>query len=90
MKCLKHLLRITKLDKEKYQCIGEKTGAENIAKEIKQYQEKWLQQVQRMDTNRLPKQVLQYKPKRRRHIGRPKKRWRNQFHFEDKRNRNPT
>ena len=30
---------------------------------IKQYQEKWLQHVQRMDTNRLPKQALQYKPK---------------------------
>jgi len=43
--------------------LGEKTGAHNIAKEIKQYQEKWLQHVQRMDTNRLPKQALQYKPK---------------------------
>ena len=37
---LRHLLGITKLDKEKNQCIGEKTGAENIVKEIKQYQEK--------------------------------------------------
>jgi len=27
MKFLRHLLGITKLDKEKYQCIGEKTGA---------------------------------------------------------------
>ena len=34
----------------------EKTGAQNIEKEIKQYQEKWLQHVQRMDINRLPKQ----------------------------------
>ena len=34
-----------------------------LVKEIKQYQEKWLQHVQRMDTNRLPKQALQYKPK---------------------------
>jgi hypothetical protein len=30
---------ITKLDK-KNQCISEKTGAENIVKEIKQFQEK--------------------------------------------------
>ena len=36
-----------------------------------------------MDTNRIPKQALQYKPKRRRNIGRPRKRWRDQFHFED-------
>jgi len=30
------------------------------------------------------------KPKGRRHIGRPRKRWRDQFHFEDTRNRNQT
>ena len=47
--------RITKVDKEKNQCIGQKTGAQNIVKEIKQYREKWLQHVQRMDTNRLQK-----------------------------------
>ena len=38
MKILRHLLGITKLDKEKNQCIGEKMGAQNVAKEIKQYQ----------------------------------------------------
>ena len=63
MKFLRHLLGITKLDKEKNQYIREKTGAENTVKEIKQYQEKWLQHIQRMDTNRIPKQALQYKPK---------------------------
>ena len=60
MKFLRHLLGITELDKEKNQCIREKTGAQNIVKEIKQHQKKWLQHVQRMDTNRLPKQALQY------------------------------
>jgi hypothetical protein len=29
------------------------------------------------------KQALQYKPKGRRNIGRPRKRWTDQFHFED-------
>jgi hypothetical protein len=52
----------------------QKTGAKNTVKEIKQYQKKWLQHVQRMDTNRLPKQALQYKPKGRRNIGRQRKR----------------
>jgi len=80
---LRHLLGITKLDKEKNQCIGEKTGAQNIVKEIKQYQKKWLQHVQRMDRNRLPRQALKYRPEVRRNIGRPKKRWRDQLHFED-------
>ena len=36
-----------------------------------------------MDTNKIPKQALQYKPKGRRNIGRPRKRWRDQLHFED-------
>jgi hypothetical protein len=54
-----------------------------VVKEIKQYQEKWLQHVQKMDTNRIPKKALQYNPKGRRNIGRPTKRWRDQFHFED-------
>jgi hypothetical protein len=59
-------------------------GAQNIVKEIKHYQEKWLQHVQRMDTNRIPKQALQYKPKGRRNRGRPRKRWRDNFIFRIK------
>ena len=50
-KLLRHLLGITKLDKEKNQSIKQKTGAQNIVKEIKQYQKKWLQHVQRLDTD---------------------------------------
>jgi len=83
MKFLRLLLGITKLGKGKNECIREKTGAQNIVKEIKQYQEKWLQHVQRMDINILPKQALQYKPKGRRNVGRPRKRWRDQLHLED-------
>jgi hypothetical protein len=83
MKFFRHLLGITKLDKEKIQCIREKTGTQNIVKEIKQYQKMWLQHVQRMDRNRLPRQALKYRPEGRRNIGRPKKRWRDQLHFED-------
>jgi len=51
MKFLRHLLGITKLDKEKNQCIRQKTKAQNIVKEIKRYQKKWLQHLQRMDTD---------------------------------------
>jgi hypothetical protein len=54
---------ITKLYKVKNQSIRrKKTGAQNIVKEIKQYQQKRLQHVQRMDTNRLPEQALHYRP----------------------------
>jgi len=83
MKFLRHLLGITKLHKELNQCIRQKSGTQNIVKEIKQYQEKWLQHVQRLDTNRQSKQALQHKPKGRRNIGCPRKRWRDQLHLED-------
>jgi len=63
LKFLRHLLGVTKLDKEKNESIREKTGAQNIVKEIKQYQKKWLQHLQRMDTNRIPKLALQCRPK---------------------------
>jgi hypothetical protein len=72
-----------KKHKEKNQCIRAKTGAQNIVKEIKQYQKQWLQHVQRMDTDIIPKQALQYRPKGRRNIGRPMKSWRDQLHLED-------
>jgi len=65
------------------QNIRQKTGAQNIVKEIKHFQEKWLQHVQRMDTNRLTKQALHYKPKGRRNIERSRNGWRDQLHLED-------
>ena len=80
---MRHLLGITKLDKEKNQCIREKKGVQNVVKEIKQYQKKWLQHEQRIDTNSIPRQALRYRPERRRNVGRPKKRWGDQLHFED-------
>jgi hypothetical protein len=77
------LLGIKKLDKEKNQSIRKKTGAQNIVKEIKKYQQKWLQHVQRMDKNSLPRQALHYRPNGQRNIGRPRKRWTDQIHLED-------
>jgi hypothetical protein len=63
-------------------------GVQNTVKEIKQYQQKWLQHVQRMDTNRIPKQALQYRPKAQRNIGQLRKRWGDQLHLEDQRTGN--
>jgi hypothetical protein len=72
-----------KIDKEKNQGIRGKNWGTEHSKGKKQYQKKWLQHVQRMDTNRIPKQALQYRPIGRRNIGRPRKRWRDQLHLED-------
>jgi hypothetical protein len=35
------------------------------------------------NTNRIPKQALQYRPKGHRNIGRRRKRWRDELHLED-------
>jgi len=50
--------------------MWEKSGSTEYSKGNKTVQEKWPQHVQRMDTNRIPKQALQYQPKRRRDTGR--------------------
>ena len=50
---------------------GNKTVPENVATTCTE------------DGHRLTKQELQQKPKGRRNIGRPRKRWRDQIHFED-------
>ena len=67
-----------------------KSSSCNIRKQVqkteiyeKQYQKKWLRHVQRMETNKIPKQALQCKPKGRRNIGQPRKRRRDQLHLED-------
>jgi hypothetical protein len=71
------------LDKEKNQCIRGKNGNTEHTKGNKTVPEKWLQHVQRMDTNRIPRQALRYRPEGRKNVGRPKKRWKDQLHFED-------
>jgi hypothetical protein len=82
MKISIHLLGITKLDRERNQSVRERPGVQNIVLEIKQYQREWLQHVERMGTDRIPKQALKCRPKGKRSIGRPKKRWKDQLHLE--------
>jgi hypothetical protein len=82
MKFIRHLLGITKLDRERTQSVREKLGVQNIVLEIKQYQREWLQHVERMDTDRIPKQAVRYRPRGKRSTGRPRKRWKDQLHLE--------
>ena len=82
MKFLRHLLGITKLDKDKYQCIRGKNWSTEHSKGNKTVPGK-VATTCTEDGHRLPKQALQYKPKGRRNIGRPRKRWRDQLHLED-------
>jgi hypothetical protein len=82
VKFLRHLLGITKLDRERNQSVREKLGVQSIVLEIQQYQREWLQHVERMDIDRIPKQALKYRPEGKRSIGRPRERWNDQLHLE--------
>jgi hypothetical protein len=76
------MLGITKLDRERNQSVREKLGVQKIVLETKQYQREWIQHVERMGTDRIPKQALKYRPKGKGSIGRPRKRWKHQLHLE--------
>lgn len=51
-KSLTDLLGINKLDRERNQSVKEKSGVQNTVLEIQQYQRKWLQHLERMDTDK--------------------------------------
>jgi len=72
---LRQLLGIPKLDQVRSLSVQDELCAQNIVREIEQYEQKWRQHLDRTDTNRTAKQALQYKPKGRRNIRRPKNRW---------------
>jgi len=83
MKFLRLLLGITKLDTEKNQCIRQKSGSTEHSKGNKTVTEKVATTCTEDGHKQTTKQTLQYKPKGRRNIGRPRKRWRDQLHLED-------
>jgi hypothetical protein len=82
MKFLRRILGIAKLDRKRNQSVREKLGVQNIVLEIKQYQREWLQHIEGMDRDRIPKQALKYRAKGKRNVGCPRKRWKDQFHLE--------
>ena len=52
---------------------------EEIIDDIQNYQQKWNQNVLRMPENRLPRKALQYRPQGKGDLGRPYRRWIDQF-----------
>jgi hypothetical protein len=51
--------------------LGKSLGLQNIVLEIQQYQGKWLQHCDRMDTNSIPKPALKNKQKMEKKHGTP-------------------
>ena len=74
--------RIITLGQKRSSDIREQLGIFNINHKLTQYKINWMEHIQRMDDNRLPKKKLNCKPEGRRNIGRPQPRWEDDFREE--------
>jgi hypothetical protein len=57
--------------------LGQVINGADIVRFIKAQRVKWLGHIQRMDTSRTAKRILEWKPRGRRSLGRPRLRWLN-------------
>ena len=79
MRFLRSLSGVTLRDRIKNEKIRKKWKVEEIIDDIQNYQQKWNQHVLRMPENRSPRKSLQYQPQGKRDLGRPYRRWKDQF-----------
>jgi hypothetical protein len=75
MKFLRSVKGCARMDHIRNEEIGTELEMYAIQDKITEYRIRWSAHLQRMDNSRLPKQALVYKPRGRRHVGRPRKRW---------------
>jgi hypothetical protein len=83
MTFLRSLLGLTRLDHQRNTTIRGELKVEHLVDEIHSYQSNWLQHIKRTEHSRIPMMALEYQPKRKRDIGRPERRWRDQKHLQD-------
>ena len=65
----------TRLDKIRSEVIRMELEISGIQDVRAKYNQNWINNLERMENTRLPKHALNYKPRGRRHRGRPRKRW---------------
>jgi hypothetical protein len=65
----------TRLDKIRNEDIRKELGVFSVNDRIRRYRQDWLEHVERMEEGRVLKQALWYRPKGRRDLGRPRRRW---------------
>jgi hypothetical protein len=75
MRSLRSVKGYTRLDKIKSEIIRKELEISGIQDVRGKYKQNWINHLERMENNRLPKQALNYKPKGRRDSGRPRNRW---------------
>ena len=82
MRFLRPIAVYTLWDKKRNSDIREHLGIFNVNDKLTQYEIKWREHMQRMDDNRLPEKILNYKPEGRRNIRGPQTRWGDDFQEE--------
>jgi hypothetical protein len=78
MRFLRTLPGNTRRNKQRNVDIKKKLNQENRGDEIRNYQQNWLQRINRMENNRLRKLALRYEPQGKRDIDQPRRRWKEQ------------
>jgi hypothetical protein len=75
MKFLRRTAEYTQLDKNRNIEIPREFKINSVLQHRDQYRNNWKQHVQRMDRSRVRRQMMTYRPKGKRSLGRPLKRW---------------
>ena len=78
-KWLKRILRISYIEHITNEEIRKRTQQQLVSEVIKKRRMKWAGYVLRMDENRNPKKIFNYKPEGKRTVGRPKRRQKDCF-----------
>lgn len=79
MKLLRPLAGYTLLDHKPNKYIRQELGISNIIDVTHTYINRWHEHVERMSSDRVPRKLHNYRPVGRRDVGRPRRRWRDQF-----------
>ena len=75
MRLLRSVKGYTRLDKIRSEVIRKELEISGIQDVRLKYKQNWINHLERMNTTRLPKHALNYKPRRRRDRGCPRKQW---------------
>ena len=75
MRFLRSVKGYTRLDKIRSEIMRKELEIPGIQDVRTKYIQNWINHIERMDNNRLPKYALNYKPRGRRDRGSPRKRW---------------
>ena len=73
IRCLRSVTGYTRLDKIRSEVIRKELEISGIQDVRLKYKQNWLNHLEKMDNTRIPKHVLNYKPRGRRDRGRPRK-----------------